>query len=297
MSEPEPPRSSDGPRRGQSSREALERGVELLQRRAAGREPPVPVPWPTLGALLRGGLWPGLHLLTGPAGSGKTQLLLQLGLVCAELVPTLVVSARLGEAEATARLAGLLSGRPWGEIAAGRTPVDEALLRASRCPRFVRADLARALETPAGDDPPAVILFEAADASPSELQAALQALETPGLALVACLPARGPAALAPSAPRILEKTGAEHALAWIAPPEPWVDAADGVWVLAPSPRPGGPTPPRGGISAWRSIPLAVAKLRSGAPGWIYLRFDGTSFAEETPELSLQLESGAPGVPD
>lgn len=58
--------------------------IEVLMRRATGEDAPVKLPeWPRLGRVLRGGLWPGLHVVTGPPGVSKTQFALQLALQAA----------------------------------------------------------------------------------------------------------------------------------------------------------------------------------------------------------------------
>jgi replicative DNA helicase len=90
-----------------------------LVARSEKREGPVPVPWPALEERLGGGLWPGLHVLVGGTGSGKTQLALQLALHAARADrPVLYVGLELGQADLVARLVSLaVEGAPhWSEL-------------------------------------------------------------------------------------------------------------------------------------------------------------------------------------
>jgi hypothetical protein len=105
------------------------RSFERLLRRADGTEVPFAVPWPTLARRLGGGLWPGLYVLAGGTGDGKTQLVLQLGLHGAtQGFPVLYIALELGETDLTARFAGLLTNQAWNHLYIGANR--EALLRA-----------------------------------------------------------------------------------------------------------------------------------------------------------------------
>jgi len=80
-----------------------------LLARANGDEKPIPLPWPSVAKVLGGGLWPGLHVLVGGTGTGKTQWALQTALGAAvQGFPVLYVGLELGELDITARLAALL---------------------------------------------------------------------------------------------------------------------------------------------------------------------------------------------
>ena len=92
--------------------------IRLMLARSRKEAKPVPMPWPGVEAALGGGLWPGLHILTGTTGAGKTQLSLQVAFkaACAG-VPTLYIGLELGELDLVARLLALAEGE-----ATGRTP-------------------------------------------------------------------------------------------------------------------------------------------------------------------------------
>ena len=97
--------------------ELLGPALERFQARARGDEKPVPVPWPSLAALLGGGLWPGAHVLVGSTGAGKTQLQLQLALHAARAgVPVLYIGLELGELDTVARLIALLDEAKSGGV-------------------------------------------------------------------------------------------------------------------------------------------------------------------------------------
>src|SRR5512146_2720472 len=86
----------------------IDGALALLRARASGAARPIPLPWGDLAEALGGGLWPGLHVLTGGTGTGKTQLALQAALVAATAgTPTLYVGLELGEPDLVARLLAL----------------------------------------------------------------------------------------------------------------------------------------------------------------------------------------------
>jgi len=87
----------------------------LMLARSRKQAKPVPMPWPEVAKAMGGGLWPGLHVLTGTTGSGKTQFALQVAFkaACAE-VPTLYIGLELGELDLTARLLALAEGESTG---------------------------------------------------------------------------------------------------------------------------------------------------------------------------------------
>ncbi|MEY2668007.1 MAG: hypothetical protein RJA59_645 [Pseudomonadota bacterium] len=93
----------------------LDGALKLMQRRADKTETPLQTPWPSLNAILGGGLWPGLHILTGTTGSGKTQLALQVALNAARRnTPVLYVGLELGPEEIATRLLALVLGEQGG---------------------------------------------------------------------------------------------------------------------------------------------------------------------------------------
>lgn len=96
----------------------LKESLALMKARASGDAKPIPLPWPDVAEALGGGLWPGLHVLTGATGQGKTQLALQVAWAAAGAdVPVLYVGLELGKLDVTARLLALAEGE-----ATKRTP-------------------------------------------------------------------------------------------------------------------------------------------------------------------------------
>jgi len=103
--------------------------VDLMLRRADGTAKKVPMPWPAVNEALGGGLWPGLHVLTGGTGDGKSQWALQVALHAARAhVPTLYIGLELGHADMVARLLGLMladdgqapRGVKWSDLYLGK---------------------------------------------------------------------------------------------------------------------------------------------------------------------------------
>ena len=89
--------------------ELLEPAFKRFRARVTGDESPVPLPWPALAALYGGGLWPGVHIMGGGTGVGKTAFVLQLALHAArEGVPVLYIGLEMGEMDAVARCVALL---------------------------------------------------------------------------------------------------------------------------------------------------------------------------------------------
>ena len=89
--------------------------------RAQGRERPLILPWPEANDALGGGLWPGLHVLVGNTGSGKSQWSLQVALHAAQSrdVPVLYLGLELGQTDLVARLLGLISRQRWSDLYLG----------------------------------------------------------------------------------------------------------------------------------------------------------------------------------
>jgi hypothetical protein len=96
---------------------------ERLERRENGKEKPIPLPWPSLADRMGGGLWPGLTILVGNTGSGKSQLALQAALhAAAGGTPVLYIGLELDRLSLVARLLGLLGGVWWSDLYLGKQP-------------------------------------------------------------------------------------------------------------------------------------------------------------------------------
>ncbi len=89
------------------------RGAELaahVLRRVEGAELPIATPWPTVNARMGGGLWPGMHVVVGGTGTGKSQWAMQVSLDAARAgVPVLVLSLELDALGVFARAASFFT--------------------------------------------------------------------------------------------------------------------------------------------------------------------------------------------
>jgi KaiC/GvpD/RAD55 family RecA-like ATPase len=93
---------------------------ERFRQRLTKEHQPVPIPWPSIKAPFNGGLWPGVHIIAGGTGAGKTAFALQWALYAAQQgVPALYVGLEMTEADIVARLASLLCQVEPGRILAG----------------------------------------------------------------------------------------------------------------------------------------------------------------------------------
>lgn len=107
-----------------------------FERRCFGEERPLELPWARLNGLHGGGLYPGLHVVVGGTGSGRSQFGLQAALHAARAgVITIYVALELGHDDIAARVLGELAGLRWSDVLYGNYGD-----RAS-------AELARAAET------------------------------------------------------------------------------------------------------------------------------------------------------
>jgi replicative DNA helicase len=103
--------------RGNTWNAPRERGPDALglllarfDARRTGRERPISSPWENLNTIVGGGVWPGLHVIVGGTGSGKSQWAMQLSLTAARAgTPVLYVAAELDALQLTARAASLLA--------------------------------------------------------------------------------------------------------------------------------------------------------------------------------------------
>lgn len=109
--------------------------LEMMARRRAGKELPIPIPWLRLGNAMRGGFWPGLYVLAGGTGAGKSQWAMQTVLEAALTGhPTLYIGLELDRAQLYCRLASLLLHRQ-----GKRAPIWSDLYNGSATPDDYRA--------------------------------------------------------------------------------------------------------------------------------------------------------------
>jgi len=106
--------------------DVLDDAIRRAEARRTKEERPVSVPWPDLGEQLGGGLWPGLHVLVGGTGTGKSTMALQLALEAARQgTPVGYVGLELGELDVALRLLGEAAGVSWSRLYTGRATADE----------------------------------------------------------------------------------------------------------------------------------------------------------------------------
>lgn len=109
----------------------LPKTIAMLTARAAGDVKPVPLclvdkPWTEATDALGGGLWPGLYVVVGATGCGKTQLGLSLALGAAlQGCPVGHIGIDIGSYELIARCTGLLASKPWSALYTGKSSRDD----------------------------------------------------------------------------------------------------------------------------------------------------------------------------
>lgn len=222
---------------------------------------------PTRSLLALGAeLAPGLHLVAGDHGSGKTQLLVQTAVeAAASNVSTQLFLPDTAKPEAARRVAAVLSGQPWSALE--ETDATEHLDRLSGAPfalEAAQADLrVDGLELAPGSL--TVLDLFAPPPIPEVLRRLRHtALET-GVVLLASWPSRrGPSGKGPVAAAI--SAGLDEAA---------LSIADSVWVIEPG------SPPQSTV--------VCAKARWGASGKANLQFRGARFEDEPEDLDLSLE--------
>ncbi len=116
----------------------LEDLFETTYARREGRERPLATPWPRVDTLLGGGWWPGMYVLVGGTGMGKTQWAVQAAVSAARTgVRVLYLALELARRDLAARVVGALAGVPWSGLLRG-TMSDEDLVRAQEAGRVVQ---------------------------------------------------------------------------------------------------------------------------------------------------------------
>jgi len=116
-----------------------------MKRRSTSLETPVPLPWDGVSRALGGGMWPGLYVVVGNTGSGKTQFTLGAAIHAAQQgIPVLYIALEGSGFDLVARTAGLLLEGQWSDLWLGRASVErieeaERLCRQklSDCPLYV----------------------------------------------------------------------------------------------------------------------------------------------------------------
>lgn len=103
--------------------------MEAFGERLEGRERPLTTPWATVDAALGGGLWPGMYVVVGGTGAGKTQWAVQIAVeAAAQGRRVLYLALELSRGDLCARVLGTLAGVPWSGILRGTLDVDQQTL-------------------------------------------------------------------------------------------------------------------------------------------------------------------------
>lgn len=108
--------------------------------RKEGDEKPLPTPWRCLDKVLGNGLWPGMYVLVGGTGAGKTQWAVQLAVeVARRQERVLYLALELSRVDLAARAVGALSGVPWSGILRGtlKDPDVHRVVEASRVAKLL----------------------------------------------------------------------------------------------------------------------------------------------------------------
>lgn len=113
--------------------------IEAFWARREGRESALATPWGGVDGLLGGGLWPGMYVLVGGTGAGKTQWAVQVAVEAARTGRrVLYLALELSRQDLAARVLGALSGEPWSGILRG-TLGDAGAQRVVDAARLARA--------------------------------------------------------------------------------------------------------------------------------------------------------------
>ena len=284
--------------------------TQQMLNRALGKERPLRLPWPAANAALGGGLWPGLHVLVGNTGSGKSQLALQAALYAANgrnnyngnNVPVLYLGLELGHTDLVARLLGLQAGMRWSDLYLGKSEqrlseAMEAGAHIQNCPFFLDVsppmgwdyatlyDRVKALRYLFPEGPLLIVMDylqlvagEGRDLRErigrASYQARAAARDFDATVLVLSSTARENYASLCD-----EKLGDGPTIQFVGLGKEAGEieyAADSVMALASKPPSDSDEAP-----ASRTVYLAIAKVRAGRPGWVELRFDGCRFRDPT----------------
>ncbi|MBP6832390.1 MAG: AAA family ATPase [Deltaproteobacteria bacterium] len=98
----------------------VESMLDTMWARRTGQEVAMATPWGPVDSLLGGGLWPGMYVLVGGTGSGKTQWAVQVAVEAARRGQSaLYLALELSRQDLAARVMGTLSGVAWSRILRG----------------------------------------------------------------------------------------------------------------------------------------------------------------------------------
>jgi hypothetical protein len=214
-----------------------------------------------------GDLVPGVYVVTGPIGSGKTQLVLQIAAHCAGAGMPVVLSApRIDPREVRARVDGIRTRTPWFD----RLEAPAELPGSFELVHQLPASAGGLLVADHFSDDPSALLGRARRAAIDCGAIVLVSLEPTGAETVKTfVPGK---VMRRSPPEIAE---------WIGVSPRAAAEADVLLVLAPD-------RPRD-AEGWMTIELAVAKHRRRVPLRTGLRFNGTWFEDEAEHLDLGIE--------
>ena len=123
----------------------MQSAFDRMKRRSDHKERPVPIPWPDVSEALGGGLWPGLYVVVGNTGSGKTQFTLGTALHATQQgTPVLYIALEGSAFDLVARTSGLLLEGHWSDLWLGHTPVEKVetaerlcLQKLAGCPLYI----------------------------------------------------------------------------------------------------------------------------------------------------------------
>jgi replicative DNA helicase len=102
---------------------------EALRRSKArrdGKEKPVPLPWKDLSEQFGGGLWPGVHVLVGGTGAGKSTWAIQTAMHAAKIdVPVGYIGLELEDMQIALRLLADEAKIAWSKLYLGKASPNE----------------------------------------------------------------------------------------------------------------------------------------------------------------------------
>jgi hypothetical protein len=123
-------------------------GLERADARKRGEEEPVPVPWKEYAGIIGGGLWPGMHVLVGGTGAGKTTFAVQIGIAAASKgCPVAYVGLELDEPQIGLRM---VAETGWSKLYLGKHGPGQRAEAKSRLERMADWPLYGVMGDPSG---------------------------------------------------------------------------------------------------------------------------------------------------